>query len=85
MAPDLPLFFANNVKRKDNAMKVCEDCGVEIYTKDGGNKCPTCEDRAADGKKPATQARRKRSGIDQAMRDLGLVKVRGVLGGTYWE
>lgn len=27
-------------------------------------------------------ARRDR---DQAMRDLGLVKVRGALGGTYWE
>lgn len=28
------------------------------------------------------KARRER---DQAMRDLGLVKVRGNLGGTYWE
>lgn len=27
-------------------------------------------------------ARRSR---DQAMRDLGMVKVRGALGGTYWE
>lgn len=28
------------------------------------------------------KARRSR---DQAMRDLGMVKVRGALGGTYWE
>ena len=28
------------------------------------------------------KARRER---DQAMRDIGMVKVRGALGGTYWE
>lgn len=28
------------------------------------------------------QARRER---DQAMRDIGMVKVRGALGGVYWE
>jgi hypothetical protein len=64
-------------------MKVCEKCGVEIYTRDGENKCQACE----DGKKPS----RKRTGgltrkdRDAIMASLGLVKVRGALGGTYYE
>ena len=28
---------------------------------------------------------RQRRAREQALRDLGLVKVRGALGGTYWE
>lgn len=31
------------------------------------------------------RARRARKEREQALRDLGLVKVRGNLGGTYWE
>lgn len=38
------------------------------------------EERAKKDRK--NKARRER---DQAMRDMGLVKVRGALGGTYWE
>ena len=31
------------------------------------------------------RANKNRRERDQAMRDLGMVKVRGALGGTYWE
>lgn len=33
----------------------------------------------------ALTPRSRRQSRDQAMRDLGLTKVRGNLGGTYWE
>jgi len=61
-------------------MKVCETCGDEIGTKDGENKCDDCERNRK--RKAAAQRRRER---DQVMRDCGLVKVRGAMGGTYWE
>jgi hypothetical protein len=51
-------------------MKVCEACGEEISTKDP---------------KRAKRARASRAMHDAAMLELGLVKVRGALGGTYWE
>ena len=65
-------------------MKVCEICGVEISTRDGENRCQKCEslDLSAKRRAKANRARRER---DQVMRGLGLVKVRGALGGTYWE
>jgi len=62
-------------------MKVCERCGEEIGTKDGENRCAACEDKARRSRR-SNLARKMR---DQAMRDCGLVKVRGALGGTYWE
>ena len=65
-------------------MKFCQNCGDEIYTRDGENQCQQCSDRergeAKKGKR--RQARKLR---EQAMKDLGLVKVRGAMGGTYWE
>ena len=60
-------------------MKFCECCGDEISGKDGDNRCPKCED------KPRRGARKNRRMVDDVMRDLGLVKVRGALGGTYYE
>ena len=60
-------------------MKVCNCCGVEIYTKDGDNLCPDCH--KIIGKK-TKQNRKER---EQVMRGLGLIKVKGALGGTYWE
>ena len=70
-------------------MKVCERCGDEIVTRDGENRCPACDDadgcasqKAAERRKRAREARRMR---DEAMRALGLRKVRGAMGGTYWE
>jgi hypothetical protein len=65
-------------------MKVCEKCGEEISTKDGEGLCPACEKADADGKRRA-KASANRKARDAAMRSLGLVKVRGAMGGTYWE
>jgi hypothetical protein len=60
-------------------MKVCETCGDEIATKDGDNKCGTCDN------KPKPKAKRDRSAMHRAMTSLGLVRVRGALGGVYYE
>lgn len=67
-------------------MKVCENCGIEIYTKDGENLCETC-DAAEESKAKLKKQRAKsqRQMRDQVMRDCGLTKVRGAMGGTYWE
>jgi uncharacterized Zn finger protein (UPF0148 family) len=62
-------------------MKVCEVCGDEIATKDGDNRCAHCESKARTSAKRKAQ-RREREAV---MRSLGLTKVRGALGGVYWE
>jgi len=61
-------------------MKVCDKCGDEIATKDGDNACNTCEHNK---KRTKTNARRRER--EAALRSVGLVKVRGALGGIYWE
>jgi NMD protein affecting ribosome stability and mRNA decay len=61
-------------------MKVCERCGVEIDTRDGDNLCRDCD----DGRKRAKR-RAARKAREAVLRSLGLTKVRGALGGTYWE
>jgi uncharacterized Zn finger protein (UPF0148 family) len=58
-------------------MKVCNRCGEEIFTRDGENTCLRCE------RDPVRKVKRARQARDQVLRDLGLVKVRGALGGTY--
>lgn len=63
--------------------KVCKTCGVEIYSRDGENKCQECD--TAQSVEKRQRAKRARSAKDQAMRDIGMVKVRGAMGGTYWE
>ena len=71
---------------KRTKMKICKNCGNEINTRDGENLCRPCED--CEGDKAELKRRRAnahRRANDQAMRDCGLVKVRGELGGTYWE
>ena len=64
-------------------MKVCGRCGEEIATKDGDNYCQPCDDMEDVRKRRKTSLSRKQR--DDVMRSLGLVKVRGALGGTYWE
>jgi len=64
-------------------MKVCEACGEEIWTKDGENRCVACEDR--EGKNPRKRGGLSRRDREAILRSCGLVKVRGALGGTYWE
>jgi hypothetical protein len=62
-------------------MKVCERCGVEIGGRDGDNHCAKCAGKLRRSRK-ANAVRRERA---QTMRDLGLVRVKGSLGGVYWE
>lgn len=65
-------------------MKVCERCGIEIYTRDAENECLECED-AQDTKRRGIKAHASRLAREDALASCGLVKVRGALGGTYWE
>lgn len=64
-------------------MKFCEDCSEEIGTKDGENLCERCE-RLLDHKRKLAR-RRSREERESVLHDCGLVKVRGSLGGIYWE
>jgi hypothetical protein len=67
-------------------MKVCTNCGIEIDTRDVDTMCQTCED--AEGNRKALTAKRRRENrkaMDDAMRSIGMTKVRGAMGGTYWE
>lgn len=66
-------------------MKFCEICGEEIATKDGDNQCRDCEQALESRTKRINRRVALRREREQALRDLGLVKVRGALGGTYWE
>ena len=63
-------------------MKICEKCGDEIGGRDGDNRCPKCDNAATGARKGA---RRNRRMVAEVMRDLGLVKVRGAMGGVYYE
>ena len=70
-------------------MKVCEECGMEIDTVDGDNKCVMCD--AVDNMElrltlnAIRNRRKKQSLMVEAMENLGLVKVRGMMGGIYYE
>ena len=75
------MLIGNNADKGATKMKVCEDCGEEIFTPDGDGKCQRCDNKD----KVSRKARQSRKMRDEAMRSLGLVKVRGALGGTYWE
>ena len=66
-------------------MKVCENCGVEIGGKDGENFCQVCEEAETKRQKANQRRRANRKAREEVMESLGLVKVRGNLGGTYWE
>ena len=60
-------------------MKVCEKCGEEIGGKDGDNLCGDCDQEKKRRGRLSKKAR------ESVLRSLGLVKVKGALGGTYWE
>lgn len=64
-------------------MKVCAKCGEEIYTKDGENVCDACEEDIQTSNKKSKKLSRKAK--HQLLTDLGLVRVRGALGGVYYE
>jgi len=63
-------------------MKVCELCGCEISTRDGENRCRDCGEQPHRNRKGR---RARKSQVDSVMESLGLTKVRGARGGTYWE
>lgn len=67
-------------------MKLCENCSAEIGTRDGDNLCSVCDSAEGDKKILANKRRKiNRKARESALRSCGLVKVRGALGGTYWE
>ena len=68
-------------------MKVCETCGSDIDgARDAETECRGCEDAGtAKRAKARAKARAARKAREDMLRSCGLVKVRGALGGTYWE
>lgn len=65
-------------------MKVCQSCGIEISTRDGENSCSKCEALSAAGVKRLSRKRVKKERED-VLESVGLIKVKGALGGVYWE
>ena len=65
-------------------MKVCNVCGAEFGGRDGDNTCAVCK-REAHSKTKRASARANRKAREYALESCGLVKVRGALGGVYWE
>lgn len=65
-------------------MKVCEKCHTEIDTKEGENACPQCDGQERRVSKPRKK-RTSRKDMDSLMASLGMKRVRGALGGTYYE
>lgn len=70
--------------RGERDMKVCAECAVEISTPDGDNLCRECHEDAPISQKRKARKDRKRA-IEDTLIGLGLVRVKGALGGTYWE
>ncbi len=68
-------------------MKLCEDCQEKDATCESG-RCPGCErDAGAEAARRARNARRREAarGRAAAYASVGMVRVRGSAGGTYWE
>jgi uncharacterized membrane protein YvbJ len=69
-------------------MKFCKNCGIEIDTQEGENYCADCDLLMANDDKAGLRRRRtkmRRKEREQVLKDLGLRKVYGSLGGVYWE
>ena len=69
-------------------MKICVQCGKEITPQDGDHwmlcfLCSTCAENVANKKRLRRNALARAR--HQAMLDCGLVRVKGALGGTYYE
>ncbi len=65
-------------------MKVCNICEDEISTRDGVNVCAKCEETETSRAKRQCRANQRKAKED-VLRSIGLKKVRGALGGIYWE
>ena len=66
-------------------MKVCENCGAEIGGRDGDNYCEVCDNAETDQELVKQRRKLRRREREALLRSCGLVKVKGALGGTYWE
>lgn len=66
-------------------MKVCERCGDEIFTRDGENRCCACDEQPDPKPKERVRRRNNRKAMDELMDGLGLVRVKGAMGGVYYE
>jgi len=64
-------------------MKVCARCGIQIPPIISENTCVRCNEHVKELKRKAIN--RARKAREQALRDVGMKKVRGTLGGIYWE
>lgn len=66
-------------------MKTCRNCGTELATREGENLCAHCD--ACETPKELRSRRRNssRKMREELLRSCGMVKVRGALGGEYWE
>ena len=78
------MWGAKQQSKGARAMKVCNVCGEEFAGRDGENTCLSCE-REARSKAKRARARANRRAREDVLSSLGLVKVRGALGGVYWE
>jgi len=58
---------------------------VTCYSSPAGYVAPGNERSMVLNEVKRLRRNRDRRFRDQAMRDIGMVKVRGALGGTYWE
>lgn len=60
--------------------------GIDTHQCTGGTFCKgDCLPETAEAKVKRLARNKARRDRDKIMRDMGLVKVRGNLGGTYWE
>lgn len=65
-------------------IKTCDTCGTQIGAGEDRELCLWCS-RLNPSKSAKERRRRNKSIRESVLRDLGMVKVRGALGGTYWE
>lgn len=67
-------------------MKTCERCGEEMVGADESetvcSKCEAAQTAKLIKSRAAAQRRREKEAV---LKSMGLVKVKGALGGTYWE
>lgn len=66
-------------------MKTCEICGTEIDTKDAENRCESCDEAKTKTKAKRARANAARRARHEALTSLGLTRVKGALGGVYYE
>lgn len=63
-------------------MKVCEICMTELFNvRDGNNRCETCKRKPGTKKK----AKDRRKEMDDLMASCGMTRVRGAMGGVFYE